>query len=138
MGLHRVLADEQLLGDLAVAHTGGYMLQDLQLPRRDPELLQSRGVGNERSGGRSHRNLSHDYTLAATSDSEPEPNPKTREEERHQPTVDLDGMLHDEVAVLDQLETRYEDAAEEAVDENGFPHGVKIVPTYPTPLGLSA
>ena len=44
--LHRVLADEQLFGDLAVAESGGDGLEDLEFPGGDAELL----LGVPRSG----------------------------------------------------------------------------------------
>ena len=47
-------------------------------------------------------------------------------------------MLDDEIAVLDQLQPRDQDAAEQAVKKNGFPHVEKIAANHLTPLGLSA
>src|SRR5262245_19167637 len=52
MGLHRVLAHEQPLGDLLVAQARGHGFEDVQLAWRDPECLHPGLVAHERSPAR--------------------------------------------------------------------------------------
>src|SRR5258706_8801927 len=49
MRLHSVLAHEQPLGDLPSAEPSRHRLEDLEFPRRDPELLEPRLIPPERS-----------------------------------------------------------------------------------------
>src|SRR5947208_3015352 len=82
MGLHGVLADEELFSDLPVAQPGGDQLEDLELPGRDAELLETNRVDSERIGD-SHGDgdLLDDHGLSCLGELEAEPDANDREEQ---------------------------------------------------------
>ena len=53
---------------------------------------------------------------------EPEPDAERDEDERNDAAVDLERVLEDQEAVLDELERRDQDAAKDAVKEDGLLH----------------
>src|SRR5687767_1131243 len=129
--LHGILADEEALGDLAVAEPGGHGFEDLELARRDAELGEPGLVPPERAVDRNgdahldghlylNGHLAHDYRLARAGELEAEPDPEAREDQRDDAAVDLEGVLEDEVPVLHQLEDGDQNAAKETVDEDGL------------------
>ena len=62
MGLNRVLAHKELLGDLSVAQALGYQPKDLKLAAGDMEILSLSLIQDERSPGRD-RDLLHNNCL---------------------------------------------------------------------------
>ena len=54
VGLHRVLGNEKLSGDFAIAKALGDQRQNLELPRRDAERLLAGRVGSEEFAGASY------------------------------------------------------------------------------------
>src|SRR5207244_6768735 len=87
--LHRVLADEQSFGHLAIAQSGRDRFEDLELSRRDAKLRQSRLISLERSHDR-HHHFAHDYCLARSGKLETEPDTECRENQRDDAAVDLE------------------------------------------------
>ena len=121
MGLHGVLGDKHAFGDLPVAQALGDQLQDLQLAFGHPNGCQSVVVPDE-AGRHRRRDFLDDDPLFPRRDSEAEPNPDGDEDEGDESTVDFDGVVQDEVAVLNGLEERDQRASQEAVEENWFAH----------------
>lgn len=124
MGLHGVLAHEELFRNLAVAQPRGDETQNLELARRDAQLLSPRAVDDERRGG-CDRNFFHDYTLRAPGQLGAEPDAEAGEEEGDEAGVDLDRLLDDEKVILDRFEGGDEETAEEAVEEDGAAHALR-------------
>src|SRR5687767_7288187 len=123
MRLHRVFADEEAFPDLTVAEAGGHRLEDLELARRDAELFTPRFVTLKGSARRDRdRYFAHHHHFLRARQLEPEPDAERREDRRHDPAVDLQRVLDDEKAVLDQLQRQYQNAAQQAVDEDDLFH----------------
>src|SRR5690242_17136758 len=126
MRLHRVLADEQLFGDLAVAQPRGDELEDFVLSGRYPERLEPGTVDDERSP-RGWRNrdrirgqIRRRRRVGRPGSRQPqaEPDAAQRKDQRNQPSIDLERVLDDQEAVLDQLEDGDEGAAKQAEKED--------------------
>ena len=83
MGLDRVLAHIQLLGDLAVAHALGDQFKNVKLAARDAELLSFPPVRNEQWNGRDPDFLHHD-PLPGARELDAEPDAKNRKGRRGQ------------------------------------------------------
>src|SRR4029453_1812083 len=64
----------------------------------------------------------HDDRLARPGELEPEPDADCGEEGRDYPAVDLERVLEDEVAILDDLEDGHQHAAQDAVEEDRLLH----------------
>ena len=86
------------------------------------------------------RHLAHDHGFARPRELETEPDPERREEQRDDSAVDLERVLEDEIAILDDLEYGNQDAAEQAVDKDGLLHASHNAPEpHPVqPLASSA
>src|SRR5829696_6638082 len=113
--LDRVLAHEQVLRHLAIAQPRGNGLENLQLAWRDAELLEAHLIALEWPGDW-HRHFPHDHHLTPSREGEAEPDPEGGENQRNDPAVDLERMLQDEKAILDDLERGDQRAAEYTVD----------------------
>src|SRR5439155_23233510 len=94
-------------------------------PRRDTGCLEPRLIAHERSrNGHAYlapppnRHFTHDHGLARPRELEAEPDPEERERQRDDPAVDLERVLEDEKAVLDDLDRRDQGAAENAVEDD--------------------
>src|SRR5437867_11498675 len=125
--LHRVLANEEFLGDFSGAEPLRDRGEDLELARGDPELLLARAVDDERRGRRHanldrYRDLPDDDGRLRPGELEPESNAKPREKQGDDAPVDLDRVLADKKPVFDELERDDEHAAEQAIDDNGLLH----------------
>src|SRR5690349_11737996 len=116
VGLHGVLADEELFGDLAVAEPRGDESEDLMLARGDAQLFESGLVDDEGPG------LANDDHFPGSRHLEPKPDAERSEDQCHQSAVDLPRVLDDDKAVLGELEEYDENAAEKAIDEYGATH----------------
>src|ERR1051325_6862271 len=91
MGLDRVLADEELLGDFAVAQTIGDELQDLQLAGGDAQFLEFAGIDLKRTA---RGNRAFLYDNLRLRELEPQPDPNTGKDRRPEPAIDLERMFH--------------------------------------------
>ena len=116
VGLDRVLADEEALGDFAITKASGDQTEDFEFARGDAEVGETLGVGGEgrgRGGGwRGERG-----GLAA-SQGEAEPNAEGGEHGGDESTVNFEGVFDDEEAIFSELEDGDEDAAGEAVEKD--------------------
>ena len=128
MCLDRVLGNEKLRGDLAIAQAAGNEGEDFELTCRDAEGLLAGRIGSEGfdSGfsGDEHF-LHHDRFadgFATARDAEAKPDAKGREEDGDERGVELDGVLDDDEAVFGVLKDGDEEAADETEDENVAPH----------------
>src|SRR5205085_11849927 len=90
-----------------------------------PKLPAPRLVPHERSRDRdanpdfhSYRHFAHDHGLARPRELEAEPDPEQRKQQRDDPAVDLERVLEDEKAVLDDLERGDQGTAENAVEDD--------------------
>ena len=130
VGLDGVFGDEELRGDLAVAHAVGDQGEDFELACGDAEGLLSGSIGSEGFGClHGDRDFSDDDRFAdgfATAcDAEAEPDAEGGEEDGDERAVELDGVLDDEEAVFGVLEDGDEEAADETEDEGVALHGVQ-------------
>src|SRR6185437_7094586 len=114
----------ELFGDLAVAHPCGDETQNLELPRRDPQLLAAPAVNDERRGGWDV-NLFDNDSLRTPGQLGAQPDAERGEKQGDEARVDLDRVVDDEKAVLDRLETGDEESAEKAVEEDGAAHALR-------------
>ena len=106
VGFDSAFADEEFVGDFAVAEALRDQLEDFQLAPRDAEILQSLLVESERLRGCRHGNFLDDEDLLLFRELQAEPDPEASEERGNEPAVDLDRVLDDEEAKLNQLEQR--------------------------------
>jgi len=132
MGLDRVLADEELLGDLTVAQTTGDQFEDLELAAGDAEVFSFLLVGDEWFSNWG-RDVLHDDCLLGLGELEAEPDSENGKGGGDEAAVDLERMLDDEEPVLSPLEHGDQDATEQAVDQDVALHGpgkfrIKIIP----------
>src|SRR5207237_6754581 len=122
-----VLADEKLFADFASAESRRHRLENLELARCDPKLRDACFVSLERRLNRHFDvNLADHRHLANTRELASEPDAERREHQRDEAAVDLQRVLENEKAVLDELERRDEDAAEQAVYEDGLFHVPRV------------
>src|SRR4051812_40436263 len=96
VSLDRVLGDEQLSSDLAIAESAGDQVQDLELARGDAEALLLRCVRGEggtlfhaRARNRDE-DFPHDDPLASAGYAQPEPDAKAREQGGNKRAIHLD------------------------------------------------
>src|SRR6267154_292860 len=123
MCLHRVLADEESFGDLAIAQTGGDQLKNFALAPGDAQLAQARLIHSERPrGDRDFLHNIYNHGLFLFCELEAEPYPQSREDCRDQAAVNFDRVLDDQKAVFDKLEENNQESAAEAINENVFFH----------------
>src|SRR5438270_6580094 len=118
--LYGILAHEQLFGDLTSTQPSGDERQDLVLAGRNTKRVDARLIGDEWLRVAHDDDLPNDFRGSGELEAEPDAEP--REERGDETAVQLEGMLDDEVAVFDELEDRDQDAAEESIDPDGFPH----------------
>src|SRR5438094_660297 len=129
--LYRVLAHEQLGGNLPRAEPRRDRLQNLELAGSDAKLAHARRVGNERFGGPDayfdrHGYLAHDDRFSRSRQLEPEPDADQCEEQGDDAAVNLDRVLDDEKSIFDELEASDQDAAQQAIQENRLFHAPNI------------
>ena len=120
--LDGVFADEEFLGDIAVAHALGDQLEDFKFAWRDGELILLGGVQGEWAGGGGDfaDGFVDNYALARELESEPDT--ECGKDGGDQGGVEFDRMLDDEEAILRPLEKGDEQAADDAEDEDVFFH----------------
>ena len=125
VGLDRVFADEEFLGDLPVAHSLSDQLQNLQFTFGDaksfqPLLIQSKWL-RRRQG-----NYLNDQHLFLSGQLETEPDSHSGEEQGNESAIDLERVLYDQKSKLNQLEQGDQNSATDSVDytvyERLFPH----------------
>jgi hypothetical protein len=78
-------------------------------------------ITRECDRGRYH-DLAHHPVVGVPREPEAEPDAQTGKQRGDETAVDLYRMLHHEPAVLDQLESGDEDAAEESIEKHVFAH----------------
>jgi hypothetical protein len=124
VGLHRVLGDEELGGDLAIAEAAGDEVQDLELASGDTEALLPGGVWSKRrscfgaGAWNGDEDFSYHYSLASPRDAEAEPDAEGGEEDGDEGAIDLDRVLDDDESVFGVLERGDEETADETEDED--------------------
>ena len=92
-----------------------------------PSCLESRAIDDERTRRGLDRDVADHGDSSRTRVSfEAEPDAKRREDERHEPAVDLERVLDDQKAVLDELEGGDQRAAEEPEEERRLPHATTL------------
>jgi hypothetical protein len=116
--LDRVLGDEELLGDFAVAQALGDQLEDLELPRRDPQLADAPRVRRERLRGNGARRGRLRIGGFSLSERTPQPDARPGRKESDETGINLDRVLDDEEPVFGQLEKKDERAERGAVEQD--------------------
>src|SRR5689334_22102296 len=114
VSLDCVFADEEFVGDLAVAETLRDQLENFQLAPRDTEIFQALLVESEWLG---HRDFSDDENFFLVRQLQSKPDPETGEECGDESAIDLDRVLDDEEAKLDHPQHDDQDPAAQTVDE---------------------
>ncbi len=114
-----VFADEEFVGDLAIAETLRDQLQDFQLASGDTEVFQSLLVEGERLCN-GHRNFLNDEHFLLFSQFQPEPDTETGEKGGDDPAIDLERVLDNQKAKLDQPEHDDQNPAAQAIDERMY------------------
>ena len=114
MGLYRILANEEPLGDFAVTEPRGDESEDFEFSRGDGEFGQTLPIGSKRLG----RDGSVDDLNLLSGKSESEPYAETSEEGRDESAVDFHRMFDYEEPVLRKLQNGDEDAATSSVNED--------------------
>src|SRR6185369_3315107 len=123
VGLHCILTDEKPVSYLAVAETLRDQLKDLKLAFGDAELSLLFFIDGERLGGDRHGHFPDDldflqqHDLFLAREFESEPHAESREQGSDERAVDLDRMLDDEKAKLDQAQDDDQHAARDAIDK---------------------
>ena|SRR5215813_58446 len=117
MGLDGVFADEEIFCDLAVAHALGHELEDVAFTAGEAEVFSLAIVGDEWLG-RGDRDLLDNDLGAPGGESQTEPDAKGSKTGGDKGSVDFDGVVEDEEAVLRPLQQGNEDTANQSVDEN--------------------
>lgn len=131
--LDGVLTYVESPGDFAIAQPRGQRLQNFELSRGDPQLSHLFFVADERTGyvhGNLHFNryghFPHNDSFASTREFEPEPDAEAGKHYRDESAVNLERMLEDEEAVLDEIERGNEQPAKDAVDEDYLLHALNV------------
>lgn len=123
---HGILAHKHACGDFPIAQTVGDQCQDLQFPRRQPQRRNLSLISLEGLRG-GHQNLP-DYDLRHRNSGAPareevsKPQSQRRKHGGYQRAVDLDGMLNDNPAILNELQRSDEQTAQQSVREYVFSH----------------
>src|SRR6185369_9442710 len=123
VGLHCILTDEKPVSYLAVAETLRDQLEDLELAFGDAELSLLFFIDGERVGGDRYGHFpddldflqQHDLFLAREFESEPDA--EGREQRSDKRAVDLDRVLDNEEAKLDQSKDNDQHTARDAIDK---------------------
>jgi hypothetical protein len=125
VGLDGVFADEELSGNLAVAHALGDELKDFQLAGSDAEGFAPGLIDGEGSSGwdfdldfKRNRDFADDYGLAGTVEAVAQPDAEDGEDGGDEAGVELEGVLDDEKAVLAPFEEGDEETAGKSEDED--------------------
>lgn len=87
VSFHRVLADKQAVGDLAVAESGGDQGENFQFTWGDAQFANPLLIGRKRSGGRKRR------LLPFSGQCQPKPDAESGENRGDQAAVDFDGVF---------------------------------------------
>src|SRR6185503_7821398 len=119
--LDGVLAHEQSFGDFTIAESRCDRFQDLELAWSDAKSFDLCVVPDEWSCNR-HGNFADNDFRARLREPEAQPDPERGKDERDQPSVDLERVLYDEKAVLDEFENDDEHAAQNSVEQNRSSH----------------
>lgn len=121
VSLHRVLAHEEDLADLAVAQAARHKFEDFQLAAGDAEAFAGGVVGSKVGcGGRGDSDF--DDALAGCEEPGAEPDASAGKEDGDQHAVDRDRMLENNEVELGPLEQRDQDAAYQPEDQHLFAH----------------
>ena len=118
MGFDGVLADEEAVGDFAVAEALSDEAEDFELAGGDAEGVELglvEGEGGWRIGG--DEDFAEDDFFAGFGELDAEPDAEDDEDDGDDGPIDFEGVLDDEELVLGPAEDGDEDAADEAEDE---------------------
>lgn len=115
VGLHGILADEEAVGDFAVAESGCDQVENFEFAGSDGEFGQALVVGGEGSVllGR----LVDDDLGFLAGERQAEPYAEGGEEGGDEAGIDFYGVLDDEESVFGEFKDRDEDSAGQAVKE---------------------
>lgn len=143
MGFHGILAGVKLFGDFPCAQALGDQLEDVEFAAGDAKVFAFLLVEDEGPRGW-RRHFLEDDALVDFGELEAEPDAKSGKSRRRQRTVDFDGMVDDQEALLAQLEDEHQRSANYATGQDvplqGF-ESTKIhqeLESYPTNNDLSA
>ena len=117
MSLYGVFTDEELFGDLAVAETLGDEFQYFQFARRDAEGFAFAVVGAKGFAGWNGDFLC-DNALLLAGQLQAEPDAESGKGRCNQASVDFDGVLDREEAVLRPFQRGDEDTSDQTVKED--------------------
>jgi len=117
VGFDSVFTDEEFVGDLAVAETLCDQLEDLELTFRNAEILEALLIQGEGWCDCGHGDFFNNDDLRLFGQLQSEPDAESGEERGNEPAIDLDRVLGDEKAKLDQPEQDDQNPAAQAVDE---------------------
>src|ERR1700741_237703 len=124
MRLDRVLRDEELLADLAVAEPGRDQAEDLVLAGREAEVFQLLRLERDPPTLPHAHFLHHDHFLLSgvplTIEAQAQPSADCRKDQRDQSAIDLGWIRTDEMLILDHLQKRDERTADRSVEEYPF------------------
>jgi hypothetical protein len=132
MGLYRVLGDEELSGDLAIAEAAGDEAEDFKLAGGNADALLLACVqGKSRSWLRDRErsgdgHFSHHYRLPSARDAEAEPDADGSEENGNECSVELERMLDYDESVFGVLECDDEDAADKTEGQDVALHPASL------------
>ena len=129
VGFDSVFADEEFVGDFAITQPLCDQLEDFELPSRDAEIFESLFVEGERLGC-GHSDFPNDHDFFLSGQLQPEPDTETGEKHRHEPPVNLDRMLDDEEAKLDQLEQDDQNPTGHTINDYLFSHANRILQLF--------
>ena len=115
MGFDRVFADEEFLGNFAVAHALGDQFKDFQFAGSDGQFLTFFLVGNERHSGRDRDFLDNDGLLFSCQ-LEAQPDAQNGEDRGDQSAVNLDGVFDYQVPIFRPLQHGDQDSADDSVN----------------------
>ena len=103
VSLDCVLADEEFVGDFAVAHALRDQFEDFQFASRDAEIFQSLFIQGE-GLRRGDRNFLDDQDFLLFREFQPQPDAERGEDQRDESGINLDRVLDDQKLELDQLQ----------------------------------
>jgi len=120
VGFDGIDGDEQLIGDLLVAHAHGHEFKDFEFPFTDAEFLEPRWVELEIGDGNWNLNGFFPGELEAG------PGADGGENKSENTGVKFYRKVADEITVLEELENEDQGCQGDAVEEYCFSHRAKI------------
>ena len=117
VSLDRVFADEQLLGNLPVAHSHGDQSQDLNFARRDPQVRSFILVRNKTAMSQD-RHFFEDDLLFGPGQLQAKPDAEDSKDSSRQAAINFDGMLDHQKSVFSPLEQSDKYPAQQTIDKD--------------------